>query len=378
MVVTPGGMLYYTYIYFVTFSRMALSLDTSPVFKKEPMAAMVASTIALGDQLASGLQAAQKVKISGTSITNIVFQGMGGSALGAHIVKSVYRDVLTVPFEIVSDYNLPKSAGKGTLYFASSYSGTTEETVSAIAQAKKRGCTVVILTAGGALGAMIKKGTAGVLFDPKFNPSQQPRMGLGYALGGLIGVLASAGLLKNADKDLTKEIEALKKYHRSFGIDAPTAKNAAKKMALFVETKAPVVIAAEHVAGSAHTFNNQLNESAKAFSTYFLIPELNHHLLEGLTYPKANQKSLAFVCLESKLYHPRNQKRFVVTRTVLKKQKLNALSQQLTAATPLGQAIEMLAFGTYVSLYLAALHGVHPSRIPWVDFFKKSLGTAQA
>jgi glucose/mannose-6-phosphate isomerase len=127
------------------------------------------------------------------------------------------------------------------------------------------------------------------------------------------------------------------------------------------------------LAGNAHAAANQMDENAKRFAGYYLIPELNHHLMEGMLYPKSNKKDIIFVLFESGLYHKRVQKRFAVTKKVLDKNKIKYLSYQCGSTDKLLQAGEVLVLSSYVSFYSAILEGIDPTAIPYVDFFKEEL-----
>jgi glucose/mannose-6-phosphate isomerase len=133
------------------------------------------------------------------------------------------------------------------------------------------------------------------------------------------------------------------------------------------------MVGSEFLAGNIHVFANQINENAKALAAYFLLPELNHHLLEGLTFPKTNQKLLCFFFLTSPLYDKRNQARVEVTQKVLVKKKIDFTVYPVSSPDKLSAAVEVLVLGSYVSFYLAILYGVNPSLIPWVDYFKAEL-----
>ena len=82
-------------------------------------------------------------------IQHIVFAGMGGSALAARI--SITWPGYSVPFEISSDYDIPAYVSEKTLFIASSYSGNTEETITALEQAKQRGAKIIVISCGGKL-----------------------------------------------------------------------------------------------------------------------------------------------------------------------------------------------------------------------------------
>ena len=133
------------------------------------------------------------------------------------------------------------------------------------------------------------------------------------------------------------------------------------------------MVGAEFLIGNLRILRNQLCENSKNFASYLTLPELNHYALESLANPKSNRKNLVFFFLDSKLYHPRVQKRSRLTKQVVKKNKIKLLSYNLTGKTKLVQAFETLQLGTWVSFYLAILNKVNPAEINWVDWFKKQL-----
>ena len=135
----------------------------------------------------------------------------------------------------------------------------------------------------------------------------------------------------------------------------------------------PVIVASEFLNGNGHIFANQINETAKQFVARFSIPELNHHLMEGLAFPVALKKILYFVFLESPLYSKRIKQRFEITKKVLAKNKIKFVANKINAKTVAGATIEALVFGSYASFYLALLNKVNPAQVPWVDYFKKEL-----
>ena len=148
-----------------------------------------------------------KFPIEYKHVRNIIFSGMGGSALGAYVVKSLFINDITVPFEIINDYHLPKYADAKTLVVASSYSGTTEETVNFLKEAIERKCLTTGLTSGGKLEHLFKKEKIpAYIYLPKYNPSNQPRMALGYPIFGLLAIFNNLGLI-TVD---AKEIDVLK------------------------------------------------------------------------------------------------------------------------------------------------------------------------
>jgi len=133
-------------------------------------------------------------------------------------------------------------------------------------------------------------------------------------------------------------------------------------------------VGAEHLRGSAWVMRNQIHENAKNYANTYFLPELNHHLLEGLGFPEGIWEKLYFVMLESENYSKRIQQRFEITRKVLDKQSIEYAVFVPDQKSVLGEVYEILIFGSWVSYYLAYLNGIDPAPIPFVDFFKEELG----
>ena len=133
------------------------------------------------------------------------------------------------------------------------------------------------------------------------------------------------------------------------------------------------IVGSEFLSGNAHVFANQTNENSKNLATYFIIPELNHHLLEGLNKPDQIGQGLVFVFLESNFYSDKIKKRITITKEVLNQQKIPTVGLTLRGATKLSQTLEGVVLSSWITFYLGALNGVDASKIPWVDYFKKKL-----
>lgn len=306
--------------------------------------------------------------------TAIVFSGMGGSALGAYVNKSLFWDTLAVPFEIVNDYHVPPYTGGHTLAILSTYSGTTEETLSCANEAVEKKAMVTGITTGAALGDMLKKHNApAYVFSPKFNPSNQPRLGGGYSVVGLLAMLDVLGFVSVSETDIAEAEKVLALGNSKFGVAVPEADNKAKKLARAWDQKIPVIVSSRHLMHVGRVLRNQIHESAKSFSAYHDVPELNHHLMEGLTNPKVNKDLLRFLFLDSPLYEEKIQKRMTITKDVVTKQGIAIESFSPSGKSRIAQALECIQFGAYVNYYMAMMSDLDPSKIPWVDYFKAEL-----
>ena len=292
------------------------------------------------------------------SIQNIVLCGMGGSAYGGYVVNALFKNELKIPLYSNNDYDLPGFADENTLVILSSYSGTTEEVLSCSEAAKKQGCKIFSISGG-------KKLTdAGLNFEPKFNPSGQPRLGTGYMVLGVIGILNKLGFLELTDSEVETAVKELEENQENIKMQA-------KELSSKIKESIPLVFAAQHLGGNAHILRNQFNETAKNFSAFSLLSELNHHLLEGLKNPE--DKKLIVLFLSSQLYSERMIKRFELTKDVVSKQGIPYLEYKASGSNKLSQMLNALSFGGYLSLYLAFLYKIDPSLIPWVDYFKNEL-----
>lgn len=298
-------------------------------------------------------------------VKNTVLCGMGGSAYAAYFIKALFSNSLKVPFDLVNGYDLPGYINENSLVLLSSYSGSTEETISCGQQAIKRSAKIVAVTSGSTLAELAKANNfPAYLFTPTFNTSAQPRLGQGYMIFGHLGILAKLGFISLTTEEITAAISFLESQNTA-------VEQKAKEVAQKLMEKIPVIVAAEHLSGNAHAMRNQFNETSKNFATYSLIPELNHHLMEGLMHP--TQRVLSFVLLNSTLYSSPIQKRFTLTKEVVSKNNIEVIDINVLGDTKLTQTLYVLALGGYITFYLAILYGQDPSVIPWVDYFKEQL-----
>lgn len=345
--------------------------DRQKIIKKFDASGVLECTRFIARQIEHAWEQVQGFKLPPDSpqVRNVVVFGMGGSALGAHIIQSLYGTTLSVPFLFVSGYEVPGFVGPETVVILSSYSGTTEEVLMAAEECAKRGAYTLGLTIGGDLAK--KLGGRAFVFDPKYNPCGHPRLGLGYMTFGLLGLLQKLGLVKVGQEEIRAVANLARRQVRNF---LPSAgKNPAQEFAKKLQGYNIIIVASEFLVGTAHVFANQLNESAKNFASYFTLPELNHHLMEGLRYPESNKKNLKFVFIESNFYSSRVALRYGATKDVVRKNGIKFEVVKPGAKSKMLQAVWMLVFSGFVSFYLARLGKVDPGEIPWVNYFKKVL-----
>jgi glucose/mannose-6-phosphate isomerase len=357
-------------------SSNAPILDNLEAMRQLDKSNVLGSIQALANQVEDAWDQVQQLNfnIDVAKIQDIVVTGMGGSALGPDIIKHVFKDSLSVPFEIINDYTLPSYVDDNTLVIASSYSGTTEETVAALEQAHQAGAQILVISKGGKLLEFAKQHSYGYYqIEPTHNPSNQPRMAVGYSVFGIIAMLSKIGLLKLTDEEVNRVIATIRRTTAQMDANVPQDNNPAKQLAFHILGRIPVFIGAEHLTGAIHVLQNQFNENGKTFAIYRVLPELNHHQLEGLRFPETNDHNLFFVLFQSNLYHPRTQKRTVITQQVLEGAGIESTLFKLENTASLEQVFEVITLGAFANFYLAMLEGVDPAPIEIVDFFKEEL-----
>ena len=300
------------------------------------------------------------------SMQNIVLCGMGGSAYGGYIAQSLFKDGLSVPIYSNNDYTLPFFTNEKSLIVLSSYSGETEEVLACGEEAKSKNFKITGITTGGKLSEFFKSNNYTNLgFEPKFNPSGQPRLGTGYMILGFFVILKKLGFINLGDDEFLKSVEELKS-------SIPEIKNKSIFIAKSLVGYIPLVFCAEFLYGNAHILRNQFNETSKSFSAFEDIPELNHHLMEGLKNPP--DKKMKIIFITSDLYSGIIKKRFELTKNVIGRNNVEFLEYKPQGSTKISQVLNTLAFGGYTSFYFSLLYGQDPSLIPWVDYFKEELG----
>lgn len=327
----------------------------------------VGSTELLPRQCESAWNEVNKITVPASyhEIKNIVFCGMGASVYGALVLKAMAGREMPLPSEVISDYFLPDYVDSNTLVVLTSYSGTTEEVLSCAKEAKVKNAKMIVLTKGGQLAKFAEDNSLpAYIFDGKLNPAGAPRFGCGYTILGLIGLLNKIGIFEISEHEISDAISRLKEKIGEM-------KSQAQQDSFLFSEKIPVVFAAEHLSGNAQIMRNQFNETSKAFSSYYLLPDLNHHLMEGLQFPK--NAPLRFLILNTKNFSAKIQKRIELTTDVIKQNKHEVHEFKTNGQTIYDDFFEVLQYGSFLTLYLGLAYDQNPAINPWVDYFKNKL-----
>ena len=308
-------------------------------------------------------------KLQVTDVQNVVYAGMGGSALAALLAKT--WPGCQLPFEICRQYRIPEYVSSNTLFIAASYSGNTEEALEALATAEAKGAAIVTTASGGKLQEVASQKKYPFLLLPK---AEQPRYAVLANLKALIVILEAAGLLNSAQA--TAEIHQtagfLQSAAKAWLSTVPTAQNPAKKLAMELAGKSPVVYGGPLMAPAAYKWKINFNENAKNVAWWNELPEFDHNELIGWS-SHPTQKPYEIIELRSKLEHPRVQKRFEVGERVLSGLRPAPNVVEVQGETLLEQLLWAVNFGDFVSIYLALLNNINPAPVDLVEKFKREL-----
>ena len=301
-------------------------------------------------------------------VRNITVIGMGGSAIGGDLAAALLADELKVPMSVHRDYGLPAFIGRDSLVIASSYSGNTEETLSAFEEARKRGAKVLALTTGGTLATQARAANYPVV---TFSYKARPRATLGYSLGLVLGSLARLGLTRDLSADIDAAIADLAKLEERVHEGART--NDAKKLAIQLYGRVIFAYGAGVMGVMARRVKGQWNENAKNWSAYDVMSELNHNAVVGFPNPQIAREAITVLLLRSDRDNPRHKIRFDVTRELLDRASVQHKSLQFGGTNLLSEVLQMTLFTDYVSFYVALLNGADPSPNTAIDYLKDRL-----
>lgn len=299
----------------------------------------------------------------------VIWMGMGGSALAADIVSSYYQKELKVPVMVWNNPNYPNFIKENDLVVVSSYSGNTQEPIDFYYQAIKAQAHVFGLTSGGKLEELFKENqTPFHKIDINLNPSNQPRMGAGFGMGFLFKIFLNYKLIdqEEAEKDIDQlEIED---FATKGWVDFESEEII--KAFEVLKDKTAVILSSPTLTGLAHFFQNQLNETAKQMACYYFFPELNHHLLEGLS-GKQQKPSLGVLIIRED--DARINERIDLTKNLLDKLGIKYHEIYFQDETKIKRLLRGVSLAQYLSLTLADHYQVDPLNIPQVDWFKENL-----
>ena len=347
-------------------------LDNRSFIAESDPEGMLETLAGLPDQCEAALKLGQDAVLPNLpgELRQVVLAGLGGSAIGGDLLRVVVARQARVPFAVCRDYTLPAYVDKQTLVFLTSYSGNTEETLSAYRLAGERGAVRIAVTTGGRLAEMAAGDGVPVLRVP---PGLPPRSAIGYLFLPALVLLERLGVIGHQE-GYGELLTVLRSHREELGPSAPVSRNWAKGLAMNLHGKIPVIYGASGTTEVVATrWKGQCNENAKCLAYWNSYPELNHNELVGFEAPPDLLRSVFLIHLRDVTDHPRVQARMEIVKRLLA-ERIGGLAEfSGQGETMLARLFSLIYLGDFTSVYLSLLYGIDPKPVQVIDYLKQEL-----
>jgi glucose/mannose-6-phosphate isomerase len=326
---------------------------------------MLELVMSLPDQIASGAKAACSARIGRAGrFDAVAVAGMGGSGIGARIVQGLLLDECQVPVHVCNDYSIPAAVSAKTLFVAVSYSGNTEETLSAYAQARKQGCRIIAVTSGGELGRSAAEAGYPVIPVPTGMP---PRAALGHLFSTLLVCLERLGVCESQQRGLEEAVRLTRARRRSWLVRART-------IAKHIQGRLPVVYSTSRMLDAiADRWRCQLNENAGVLCHTNSLPEHNHNEIMGMGRPKHPGRDVVVLALLDRETHSRTRCRLESVLNITAEAYCLAMRLESEGRSRLARILSLVMLGDFVSVELARLLGKDAMEIERINELKRRM-----
>ncbi len=350
---------------------MSTILDQPRKIEKIDKSNMLRHCMRTADYCREAVQLAAQVKLlKKVRPRYIMIAGMGGSGIGGEILQDWLRDDFSIPVEVCSEYTLPAYADKDTMVFVISYSGDTEETLSALVDTIRRRCITITITSDGHLLTFSKRLQLPHIVIPNHLP---PRAALPYTFFPLPIVLTRIGALSDVQVEIEETIRNLRKVSKENSPEIPTEDNEAKRLALELEGTVPVIYGFRQYGAVAHRLKTQFNENSKVPSSYEVFPELNHNETVGWEASEKLTKNFSVILIRDRDEPPEVKHRIEMTKLHALTKARKILEVYATGKTKLAKMFSVLHIGGWVSVYLALLRHVDPTPVRTISKIKTEM-----
>lgn len=295
------------------------------------------------------------------SFQNVLICGLGGSGIGGMLVSKWLENELSIPVISCQDYSIPKYVNTATLVIACSYSGDTEETLSAVAQAHQKGASIIAITSGGKLEVFCTENNYEFL---RVVGGKPPRTQLAIISVLLVGIFEKLGMVNQTILlDFYKAYEALLESKEKIQVEA-------RKIARLVHGKNLIIYAEAKDEAIAIRARQQFNENSKILCSHHVIPEMNHNELVGWAGGTENH---AVLFLHTTNMHPQNSKRMAFSKIVVEGKTPHVEIVETHFKTPIVASLHLIHILDWASYYLANTAEVDPVEVDIIVNLKGSL-----
>lgn len=310
-------------------------------------------------------------KINFKEVDNILYLGMGGSAIAGDVFRSTFFDQLKYSLTIVRGYQCPQFCTDRTLVIVSSYSGNTEETISVAKEAQKKGGRIIAITSGGQVEKLASKHSWQMIKIPGGLP---PRQAFGYSFFPLLYLLNPLLKKKVDDKQIKDVLRLVRAMIKRNDEKTSEGKSLAKELAIKIHHRVPLIYtSAPYLEAVAIRWKNQFQENSKSMAFHNVIPEMNHNEIVGWEMEHKCLEKFIVIFLEENQAHERVRARIELTKKIISERGAEVVSLYTEGVTQLEQVISLVCKGDWVTYYLALLYEKNPIDILNIDYLKSEL-----
>jgi len=347
-------------------------LDNLEEIEKIDKSGMLKVSLNASELAVKAIRLAEKIEFPKSYLNpvSIVVLSMGGSSIGGELLKNWLSDKISIPINICNDYWLPSHINEKSLVFAISYSGETEETLTALIEAYKRKCRLFAITSGGHLKTFCEKLGILHLLIPK---GYAPRAALPYMFFPLAIFIEKLGLVPHIENELEETIQIMREISEENHVKKSFEQNLAKKLASELYGTIPIIYGFRQYASVAHRWKTQINENSKLICNYDVFPELNHNEAVGWEAPRSLAKKFSIILLRDPEEPPEIRERIEITKKIAFKKAGKLLEVKARGNSKLAKMFSLLQLGDLVSVYLAILQRKDPTPVKTIDKVKKEL-----
>jgi len=313
-----------------------------------------------------------KVPSEYKNIKNLLITGLGGSAIGGDLLSSYLSDKMRVPIFVNRNYTVPRWVNNKTLVVAVSYSGNTEETLSAFNQAVSKKAKVACLTSGGKLDEYARQNNIPVC---RLSQGYPPRTALGYLFVPVLILFQKLRFVSNCTRAINETITLLSGLSRSYGPERLVENNPAKQLALKFANKVVFIIGVQDSTSVvALRWKCQLNENAEVFAVSNALPEMNHNEIVGWGGQMPDiLKQIHVLFLSDSKDNPQIKRRMEITRNIMSAHACSADVISSEGQSDLARLMSLIYLGDFVSIYMAFLSNLDPTPVKLITRLKNEL-----
>ncbi len=305
--------------------------------------------------------------IDTTKIKNIILTGLGGSAIGGELIQNFFRKELKYPYTVNRNYELPPYVNEETLVIASSYSGNTEETLSALNQAIEKKCQIVCVTTGGKMEGIAAKHNIPI---GKLLPGYQPRFALWINFFTVLNVFNNLKLVPDQNQNVKDSIELLKKRGNEYARPENKALSLAESLLGYV----PLIYSVSDYTSVVGTrFKGQFNENSKHHAFFAYFPELDHNEIMGWEGYNPQEMKIKLINIWDDEYHPQVKKRLEITSEVIRKTGCEIIDLKSEEKNAKLRLVDLIFLSDWSTYYYAIIRGFDPTTIDNINYLKARL-----